>query len=162
MQDVAFRIARRPREIEIPVSTSGLARHLGANLKVERDVVDDVFVLRVTARFRSGWKGKRIIAGEQIAQKPDPQYLKLMQEAVAAQALVLSKGNECLTAIARRLGKCQVRLTGLVRLSYLAPSIVVDFITGRHPIGLPAKHPLRCSKDLPVKWQQQRKFLGLE
>jgi DNA invertase Pin-like site-specific DNA recombinase len=162
VQHVVSRVALRVREIEISISTSGLAQRLSANLKVERDAVDEFFVLRVAAHFRSAWKGKRIIVGEQIAQKPDPQCLKLMREAFAARTLVLSENNESLTAIAKRLGKCQVRLTGLVRLSYLAPSIVEDLTSGRHPIGLSAKQLLRRSKDLPLDWQQQRKFVGLE
>ena len=161
VQDVVFRVALRPREIEISVSTSGLARRLATNLKVERDAFDDVFVLRVAAHFRSAWKGKRIIVCEQIAQKPDSHCLKLMQEAFAARTLVLSESNESLTAIARRLGKCQVWLTGLVRLSYLAPSIVEDMVSGRYPVGLSAKEFLRRAKDLPLDWKQQRKFLGL-
>jgi len=161
VQNVVRRVVVQPREIELSVSISGLARRLGTKLKVERDAVDETIVLRVAAQLRSAWKGKRIIIGEQIDPKPDPQCLKLMREAFAARALVLSEGNESLTAIARRLGKCQVRLTGLVRLSYLAPPIVEDLIAGRHPIGLSPKRLLRCSKDLPVNWQQQRKFLGL-
>ena len=161
VRDVVCRVAMQPREIEISVSTLGLARRLGTNLKVECGSVDETFVLRVTAHFRSAWKGKRIIVGEQLAQKPDPQCLKLMREAFAARTLVLSEGDESLTAIAKRLGKCQVRLTGLVRLSYLAPSIVEDMISGRHSIGLSAKLLLRRSKGLPADWQKQRKFLGL-
>ena len=161
VQDVVCRVVVQPCEIEISVSTSGLARRLGTNLKVERDAVDETIVLRAAAHLRSAWKGKRIIVGERIGPKPDPQRLKLMREAFAARALVLSEGNESLTAIARRLAKCQVRLTGLVRLSYLAPSIVEDLIAGRHPIGLSAKQLLSRSKDLPADWQKQRKFLGL-
>lgn len=161
VRDVVRQVVVQRREIEISISTRGLARRLGTNLKVERDAVDETFALRVAAHLRSAWKGKRIIVGEQIAQKPDPQCLKLMQEAFAARTLVLTEGDESLTAIAKRLGKCQVRLTGLVRLSYLAPPIVEELISGRHPIGLSAKQLLRRSKDLPVDWQQQHQFLGL-
>lgn len=160
VRDVVRRVAVQPCAIEITVSTQGLARHLGINLKMA-EATDENFVLRLAALLRSAWKGKRIIVGEQIAQKPDPQCLKLLKEAFGARAVIVSEGDESLTAIARRLGKCQVRLTGLVRLSYLAPSIVEDLISGRHPIGLSAKRLLRRSKDLPVDWQQQRKFLGL-
>ena len=138
----------------------GLAKHIGVNLKVTGDATDEPFLLRVVAQFKSAWKGKRIIVGERIAQKADPQCLKLLQEAFAARALVLSEGAESLTALAWRLGKCQVRLTGLARLSYLAPSIVEELISGRHPIGLSAKRLLKRSKDLPADWQQQWKFLG--
>jgi len=161
VQDVVCRVVVQPREIEISVSISGLARRLGTKLKVERDALDETIVLRVAAQLRSAWKGKRIIIGEQIGPKPDSQCLKLMREAFAARALILSEGNESLTAIARRLGKCQVRLTGLVRLSYLAPSIVEDLISGRHPIGMSAKQLLHLSKDMPADWQKQRTFLGL-
>lgn len=161
VRDVVRRMAVQSHQIEITVSTSSLARRLGSNLKVLGEASDEAFVLRVAAQLRSAWKGKRIIVGEQLTQKPDPQCLKLMREAFAARTLVLSEGDESLTAIAKRLGKCQVRLTGLVRLSYLAPSIVEDMIAGRHPIGLSAKLLLRRSKDLPADWQKQRKFLGL-
>jgi len=158
---VIRRVVVQSREIVISVSAVGLARRLGVNLKVTGDATDETFLLRVAVQLKSAWKGKRIIVGERIAQKADPQCLKLLQQAFAARALVLSEGAESLTAIARRLGKCQVRLTGLVRLSYLAPSIVEDLISGRHPIGLSAKRLLKRSKDLPADWQQQRKFLGL-
>jgi hypothetical protein len=161
VRDVIRRVVVQSREIVISVSAAGLARHVGVNLKVTGDATDESFLLRVAAQFKSASKGKRIIVGERIAQKADPQCLKLLQEAFAARALVLSEGAESLTAIARRLGKCQVRLTGLVRLSYLAPSIVDDLISGRHPIGLSAKQLLRRSKDLPADWQLQRQFLGL-
>jgi len=161
VRDIVRRVAVHASEIEISVSTSGLARHLGGKPKLEREAGDETFVLPVAAHLRSAWKGKRIIVGEQIGPKPDHQCLKLFREAFAARALVLSEGNESLTAIARRLGKCQVRLTGLVRLSYLAPSIVEDLIAGRRLIGLSAKWLLRRSKDLPADWQQQWKFLGL-
>jgi len=161
VRDVIRRVVVQSGEIEISVSTLGLARRLDTNLKVECDAVNETFVLRVASQLRSAWKGKRIIVGEQIGPKADLQCLKLMREAFAARALVVSDGHESLTAIARRLGKCQVRLTGLVRLSYLAPSIVEELISGRHPIGLSAKRLLKRSKDLPADWQQQRKFLGL-
>ncbi len=161
VREVVRHVAVQPREIEITFSILGLARRLGANLRVPSEASDETFALFVAAHLRSAWKGKRIIVGEQIAQKPDPQCLKLIREAFAARTLVLSEGNESLTAIARRLGKCQVRLTGLVRLSYLAPSIVDDLISGRHPIELSPTRLLRSSKDLPVDWQQQRKCLGL-
>jgi hypothetical protein len=121
-----------------------------------KQATDEPFLLRVAAQSKRAWKGKRIIVSERTAQKADPQCLKLLQEAFAARALILSEGDESLTAIAGRLGKCQVRLTGLVRLSYLAPSIIGELISGRHPIGLSAKRLLKRSKDLPVDWQQQR------
>ena len=59
-----------------------------------------------------------------------------------------------------RLGMNKFRLTSLVRLSYLAPSVIRAFLTGRHPIVLTPTRLLRLSKDLPHDWQEQRRFLG--
>ena len=46
-----------------------------------------------------------------------------------------------------------------VRLVYLAPDIVADFMKGRHPPSLTANFLWRLS-DLPADWGEQRKLLG--
>ena len=50
-------------------------------------------------------------------------------------------------------------MTSLMRLSYLAPEIVVEILSGRQPVDLSPKRLLRMSKDLPLNWAGQREFL---
>lgn len=52
------------------------------------------------------------------------------------------------------------RLTTLMRLTYLAPDIVEDILSGKQPTELSVKRLLRTSQDLPLDWSAQRKFLG--
>jgi site-specific DNA recombinase len=54
----------------------------------------------------------------------------------------------------------KLRLTSLVRLSYLSPGIIRVLLSGRHPTELTPTRLLRLSKDLPYDWQEQGHFLG--
>jgi site-specific DNA recombinase len=46
-----------------------------------------------------------------------------------------------------------------MRLSYLAPDIIIDILAGRQPPELTPKRLLRTSPDLPLDWSAQRAFL---
>jgi hypothetical protein len=63
-------------------------------------------------------------------------------------------------AMSGRLGMNKGRLTSLIRLSYLAPETVGALLAGRHPIELTPTRLLRLSKNLPHDWKEQRHFLG--
>lgn len=56
--------------------------------------------------------------------------------------------------------KSKGRLTALMRLTYLAPSIVEDILASRQPLELSSMRLLRTSQNLPLDWTEQRKFLG--
>lgn len=73
---------------------------------------------------------------------------------------MLSDTTETLNDITSGITKSKGRLTALMRLTYLAPSIVEDIIAGRQPLELSPKRLLRTSQDLPLDWSEQRKFLG--
>ena len=57
------------------------------------------------------------------------------------------------------MNKC--RLTSLIRLSYLAPDLILcaHLLEGRQPIELTPTRLLRLSKDLPHGWSEQRHVL---
>ena len=63
-----------------------------------------------------------------------------------------------MSVIAADLGRCRGELADQMRLSYLAPDIVVAILEGRQPESLKAKH--LASANLPLDWQDQRVMLG--
>lgn len=67
-----------------------------------------------------------------------------------------------MNAITARLGKSKGHMTLLLRLSYLAPSIVDDILGGRAPTNLWPHRMMRMSKDLPLDWAGQRRFLRFD
>ena len=74
--------------------------------------------------------------------------------------LLLADTDESMNAITARLGKSKGHMTLLLRISYLAPSIIDDVLAGRGPTDLGPHRLMRLSKDLPLDWAGQRRFLG--
>jgi site-specific DNA recombinase len=84
----------------------------------------------------------------------------MITEAVAFRRQLLAGSDDSIEAMSGRLGMNKCRLTSLIRLSYLAPEIVGALLAGRHPIELTPTRLLRLSKNLPLDWTVQRRFLG--
>jgi hypothetical protein len=119
-----------------------------------------MLVLPIAAKLQRSGKGKRMIIGAATAPTIDPVLVRLIQEAVAIRAVVLSDSQETLNEITARRKKSKGYLTALMRLSYLAPHIVADILDGHQPPELSAKGLLRTSGSLPLEWQSQRQHLG--
>ncbi|MGE0054797.1 MAG: hypothetical protein AB7S74_11350 [Hyphomicrobium sp.] len=96
---------------------------------------------------------------EAMAETVDPTLVRLIQEAFAIRNDVLADTRETLNAITARRGKSKGYLTALMRLCYLAPSIIDDILSGRQPPELSAKRLLRTSASLPFDWSSQRAHL---
>jgi site-specific DNA recombinase len=84
----------------------------------------------------------------------DPHLVRLVAQGFAARAHLLN-GN----ALNATDGYDQKHLNRLIRVSRLAPDIILAILGGRHPVQLTARHLLRCA-NIPLDWQQQRSFLG--
>ncbi len=85
-----------------------------------------------------------------------------MREAVAARTQLLADTTESINVITARLAKSKGRMTSLMRLSYLAPQIVDEILSGRQPMELSVKRLLRLSRELPLDWTRQRTFLAFD
>ena len=80
--------------------------------------------------------------------------MRLVAQAMAAQRMVL-KGTEDPSVA----GYSKRYLWQLLRISWLAPDIISAIVEGRHPAGLTGRRLLRAAQ-LPLKWSEQREFLG--
>lgn len=145
--------------IELSICTSSLGELLGCR-QGRFSGNQPMLVLPVAAKLRRSGKGKRLVIGEATAETIDPVLVRLIQEAFAARAVVLSDTSETLNEITARRKKSKGHLTALMRLSYLAPDIVADILDGRQPPELNAKHLQRTSGSLPLEWRSQRAHLG--
>ena len=73
---------------------------------------------------------------------------------MAAQRMVLTgKEEPGVASYSKRY------LWQLLRISWLAPDIISAIVEGRHPAGLTGRRLLRAAQ-LPLKWSEQREFLG--
>jgi site-specific DNA recombinase len=156
VRQIVSRVVLAQDQIELSISTAGLASALGFP---NADHSLPMLVLPIAAELRRCGKGKRMIIGEAMAETIDPALVRLIQEAFALREAVLADTRETLNEITARRGKSNGYLTALMRLTYLAPSIIDDILHGRQPPDLSAKRLLRTSASLPLDWSSQRTHL---
>jgi site-specific DNA recombinase len=157
-RQIISRVTLSPDRIEVAIRAAKLAYALGAAVSLNQEG-EPMVVLAMVAALRRAGKGKRLVIGEQRQEEISSSLVRLMQGAFAARAQLLAETDESINAITARLGKSKGRMTSLMRLSYLAPEIVDEILSGRQPVGLSPKRLLRLSKDLPLDWADQREFL---
>jgi DNA invertase Pin-like site-specific DNA recombinase len=85
---------------------------------------------------------------------PDPVLLKLMAHARRAQEALLTGTPDPLVS-----DYSKAHLARLLKLSWLAPDIIAAITEGRQPRTLTGRRLLRAA-DVPLDWQEQRRFFG--
>jgi hypothetical protein len=88
--------------------------------------------------------------------------IDLLRNAYATRDALMTGRDATIDALAQRLGVKRDYLSAHMRLTYLAPGIVIDLFAGRQPEALTAARLVLLSKDLPHDWQGQRVALGIE
>jgi hypothetical protein len=121
----------------------------GAELKLTASIV----------KLRQGQATKLVIAsGTGTATSADAKLIQLLVDARAAQRAMASAPEQSIKQVALAQHQCRHRFMRLLRLAWLAPSIVADICEGRHPQMLTPKKLLDA--DLPAGWAEQRAILG--
>ena len=109
-------------------------------------------------RLRRGQVVKLILPGsEPETTNRDSRLIGLIADAYALRKTVLAQTGS-LAQIATRLGKCRGSLADMMRISYLAPDIVMAIMEGRQPASL--KRKTLMATPLSLDWPQQRQQLG--
>jgi hypothetical protein len=91
--------------------------------------------------------------------KPDPAMVKLLVRAHDPKRKLIQGSWDSLLEFARAEGLNDSYATRLLRLAYLAPSIVDTIFDGRQP-SEPSAIRLMRGDPLPMHWQEQRARLG--
>lgn len=158
VRQTVARATLSPDQIEIVIDAVQLASALGVEGK-NGSASNRSIVLTVPAELCRSGQGKRMVIGDPLRRSPDASLVQVLQEAFAVRDKMLSDTTETLNEITASITKSKGRLTALMRLTYLAPSIIEDILGGRQPAELSPKRLLRTSQDLPLDWSAQRKFL---
>jgi hypothetical protein len=86
--------------------------------------------------------------------------IKLVVKAAAARAAVEAVGAGSIEEVAAGQGHGRDYFATLLRLSYLAPDIVVAILEGTQPSSLTRQNLARMSA-LPLTWTAQREMMGM-
>ena len=159
------RIDLHAERIDIQLARSRLAHLLGGAPEAAVADLPEAAAgttVSIDARLqRVGWGGKMIVGDQNpfARTKPDPAMVKLLIRAHELKRKLLEGGWDSLTQLARAEGLNDSYATRLLRLAYLAPSIVETILDGMQPPQLSAIQLMRGAP-LPMDWQEQRVRLG--
>jgi len=127
---------------------------------IESSEVRHLIVVRVAFRKR-GIETKLVLGNDQSTSAPDPKLVELIVQAHRWFEELKQGKARSVAAIAKRDGLHSADVSRILPLAFLAPDIVEAVLEGRQPTELTAAR-LKRMRDLPVDWQQQRRYLGFE
>ena len=110
----------------------------------------------VSFRFRSG--RKRLIFPENETLGIDPLVMNLAR-AFRWQALIDSGTYRNTIELAKAIGKDHAYVARTVRLTLLAPEIVHAILAGTLQKSIPME---TLRREMPVRWENQKKLFGIE
>lgn len=157
-------VALQSEQIVIRTDTSRLFSALGLGCKDDAQSDLEPAPIPLECPAAKAWHGRqlRLIipgpASESNFRHRDPKLVRLMSEVNQARELVLANADQTVSEIARRAGRCRIRLDRLLKLACLAPSTVTALLEGRQPVGL--SNTTLLSATLPLDWADQRALFG--
>jgi len=104
----------------------------------------------------------RLVVGGGSDAKVDSAILKAVARANQWLTELLSGRSHSLVEIGKREGVGKRYVSRIIRLAFLAPSIIEEIARGQQPPELTAQALSTRPGDLPLGWNAQRKLLGFE
>jgi site-specific DNA recombinase len=139
--------------IRLPIPASGKPASAGTHLSLTRQIP-----LRVRRR---GVEMRLVIGGSSdSSRKLDPTLLKVTARGYRWFNDLVSGRSASMEEIGTREGVTRRYVSRLIRLAFLAPTIVESIAEGRQPPELTAQFLSTGRRDLPLSWQAQEKLLG--
>jgi len=118
--------------------------------------VDDP--IRVPANLARRGNELKLVLGStgDASEDPDPVLLKLVTHASLAQGHALTGADDPMVS-----NYSKRHLWQLLRVSWLAPDIIAAITEGRQPPTLTGRRLLRAA-DIPLSWDEQRRYFGFK
>jgi hypothetical protein len=116
----------------------------------------------IPARLKRTGRQTRLLingAAGSSRRNPDHSLHRLLARAYHYNDMVMRSGGKTMGQLAAGAGVVRSYFTRILRLSFLAPDIVVAILRDRHLIELSAKR-LANELRLPIAWDEQRALLG--
>lgn len=155
--DLVQRIHINPKQI-----TLTLRRNVLINAHRENGNPDDAVVsIRYPLEIRRRGVEMKLIVGGQVLGEPDQELIKLVATSRSWYLDLKTGAHPTIGSIARKEEIDVGDVSRALKLAFLSPSIIRDFIHGKHPVDLTVEQLRRMSADMPLDWKAQRAFLGM-
>ncbi len=144
-----------PREVRIELAVDTLAKRLGLDAPGNDATVQIISPVGLT---RTGIAVRLVHTDGRAATSgtPDPALVKLILQARTWWAR-LATGETDMSTIARTEGINDSWVSRVVRLNFLAPTLIDKILAGTQPARLTARALLRS--EIPMSWNHQREVI---
>jgi hypothetical protein len=123
---------------------------------------DDLITLNYPLQMKRRGVETKLIIGGQAVGGSDPDLINLIAKAKDWYEGLKNGTHPTIGSIAKTQNVDRSDISRTLMLAFLAPSIVKDFINGKHPADLTVDQLRRLSPNLPLDWNSQRAFLGMQ
>ncbi len=137
------------KDVSVQLKSSEIVVSIGAEVENQ---------IHIPANLaRRGSELKLVLRPDDAApEDTDPVLFKLATHAVLAQRSILTGDPDPLVS-----NYSKRHLWQLLRVSWLAPDIIVAIVEGRQPPTLTGRRLLRAA-DVPLSWGEQRRYFGFQ
>ena len=159
-----MRIELRRDTVEIAIRPSAIPGIVDPGFDTVRTPIDGegepTIILSVPARLkRAGMETRLMIESSEPRRQPDRSLLRLLARAQRFNHMVMQSQGKTMAELAGETCVSPSYFTRILRLSFLAPDIVTEILSDRHPLGLTAKR-ISLLGTLPNAWSDQTVLLG--
>jgi DNA invertase Pin-like site-specific DNA recombinase len=138
------------------------AQALGARLGLPSiDRNEEIQISYPIAIRRRGAETRLVIENPTEPAKPDGKLVTLVFQAHRWFNELRDRPSSSVHELGNKYGVNSADVSRILPLAFLAPDIVEAILDGRQPPELTAAR-LKRMRDLPLDWQQQRRYLGFE
>jgi DNA invertase Pin-like site-specific DNA recombinase len=138
------------------------AQALGARLGLSNiDRNEEIQISYSIAIRRRGVETRLIIENSTDPEKPDEKLVNLVVRAHRWFDELYTRSAKSVQELGKKYKANPADISRVLPLAFLAPDIVEAILNGRQPPELTAAR-LKRMRDLPLDWQQQRRYLGFE
>jgi hypothetical protein len=125
------------------------------------DPEGDVVCIKTTNCLEPTGNGLRLIINDANRAVPNIQLAPLLGEGFALREALLNGPHDSIEAMSKalHLGK-KGYISSRVRLTFLSPSLIKKILNGDVPSTISPTRLLEASKDLPVKWAEQDRYVA--
>jgi site-specific DNA recombinase len=175
LQTVLIKVRLRTEHVELDLSRCGLmqilardaalmaSRNLSEALPIKPtagEMEDDIAIIQTENGLEPSGNGLRLIIKDTGQAEPNMQLAPLIGEAFMFREALMNGPHDSIEDVSKAFEMGKGHVTARIRLTYLSPKLIRNFLNGDVPNTLSPKRLLEASKDLPMKWADQDSFIN--
>jgi DNA invertase Pin-like site-specific DNA recombinase len=171
LHNILIKVCLRNDHVELQLSRSSLLQSLiGPTLSNSSHTVksaehpsadpdDDVVCIQTTTCLEPSGNGLRLIINDTNQASPNMQLAPLLGEAFMLREELLNGSHDSIESMSKALQTTNGYISARIRLTYLSPSLIKKILNGDVSNTISPTRLIDASKDLPVKWGEQDRFI---